>query len=95
MGVKLHREGTNIIGAFFLILAVVSVSSFIFIRPIAIAWVVFSVLFIGFLLVLNFFRSPLRNFKGDRDGVVVSSVDGTVVALEEVYEDEYLHSRAI
>ena len=95
MGVKLHREGINIIGAFFLILAVVSVSSFIFIRPIAIAWVVFSVLFIGFLLVLNFFRSPLRNFKGDRDGVVVSSVDGTVVALEEVYEDEYLHSRAI
>ena len=50
-----------------------------------------------FLLVLNFFRLPRRHFKGDNnDGTaVVSSVDGTVVALEEVYEDEYLHRNVI
>jgi phosphatidylserine decarboxylase len=50
-----------------------------------------------FLLVLNFFRLPRRHFKGDNsDGTaVVSSVDGTVVALEEVYEDEFLHRNCI
>lgn len=95
MGVKIHREGTNIIVALFLILAIISASVFLFIRPIVIAWIVSAVLLVGFLLVVNFFRSPLRHFKGERDGVVVSSADGTVVALEEVFEDEYLHSRAI
>jgi phosphatidylserine decarboxylase len=45
--------------------------------------------------VINFFRLPQRHFKGDSDGVVVSSVDGKVVALEEVYEGEYLHKNVI
>lgn len=48
-----------------------------------------------YLLVLNFFRSPRRSFKGNRDNVVVASADGKVVALEETYEDEFLHCRCI
>lgn len=48
-----------------------------------------------FLLTLNFFRSPRRHFRGDEDHVVVASADGKVVALEEVFEDEYLHERVI
>lgn len=47
------------------------------------------------MLVVNFFRSPRRHFKGDVKNAVVASVDGKVVALEEVYEDEYLHCNAI
>ena len=49
-----------------------------------------------FLLVLNFFRSPRRRFTGkNTPQTVVSSVDGTVVALEETYEAEILHRRVI
>lgn len=48
-----------------------------------------------FLLVLNFFRSPRRHFKGDPANAVVASADGKVVALEETFEDEYLHERVI
>lgn len=49
-----------------------------------------------FLLVLNFFRSPRRRFVGENTPqTVVSSVDGTVVALEETYEAEILHRRVI
>ncbi len=48
-----------------------------------------------FLLVLNFFRSPRRHFPGNRDRVVVSSVDGTVVALERTFESEYLQREVI
>ena len=49
-----------------------------------------------FLLVLNFFRSPKRRFAGENTPqTVVSSVDGTVVALEETYEAEILHRRVI
>jgi len=48
-----------------------------------------------YLLVLNFFRSPRRQFRGNPDKVVVASADGKVVALEETFEDEYLHCRCI
>lgn len=48
-----------------------------------------------FLLVVNFFRSPRRHFQGDTANAVVASADGKVVALEEVFEDEYLHRRVI
>ena len=51
---------------------------------------------IMFLLVLNFFRSPRRRFTGtNTPNTVVSSVDGTVVALEETFEAEILHRRVI
>jgi len=95
MGVKIHREGANIIFALLLILVVICMSAFLFVRPITIPWVLTVVSFVVFMLVLNFFRSPRRNFKGERDNVVVSSADGKVVALEEVYEDEFLHGKAI
>ena len=48
-----------------------------------------------YLLLVNFFRSPKRHFTGNEENVVVSSVDGTVVALEEVYEPEYLKRNCI
>ena len=96
MKVKIHHEGKNIIAVVFLILVVVNVAAYMFIeyKPIPIAFIVLSSIL--FTLVLNFFRLPRRHFKGEKDGsVVVSSVDGTVVALEEVYEDEYLHKNVI
>mgnify|MGYP002110766328 FL=1 len=78
-----------------LMLAIINVPSWMFIRPLAIPIVFTSISAVVFLLVLNFFRSPRRNFTGNEENVVVSSVDGTVVALEEVYEGEFLHRRAI
>lgn len=47
------------------------------------------------MLMANFFRSPKRVFTGDTTNAVVSSADGKVVALEEVFEDECLHCRCI
>lgn len=76
-------------------LMILNIPSWMFIRPLAIPIVFTSLSAIVFLLVLNFFRSPRRNFVGNEENIVVSSVDGTVVALEEVYEGEFLHRRAI
>ena len=96
MKVKIHHEGKNIIAAVLFILVAVNLMAYAFFeyKPIPIAFIVLSLIL--FTLVLNFFRLPRRHFKGDNDGsVVVSSVDGTVVALEEVYEDEFLHQNVI
>lgn len=95
MGVKIHKEGTNIIAALFLILAVICLPVYLFVRPLFVAVALTVVCVVIFLLVVNFFRSPIRYYKGKRENVVVSSVDGTVVALEEVFEDEFLHAKAI
>lgn len=91
MKVKIHREGLNILFALLLILLAINIPAFIFIRPLSIPIGFVSVSAILYLLVVNFFRSPRRHFKGDPINAVVASADGTVVALEEVYEDEYLH----
>lgn len=95
MKVKIHREGTNILIILFFMLAVINTLAWLFIRPEAIPVVFTSLSAVLFLLVLNFFRSPRRTFTGDRERVVVSSVDGTVVALERVYEPEVLKCETI
>lgn len=76
-------------------LVVINTPMWMFVRPMAVPIVFSSVSLVMYLLVLNFFRSPRRHFTGNRDHVVVSSVDGRVVALEETYESEVLHRRVI
>ena len=95
MKVKIHREGLNIIFGLAIVLIFIDLLAYSFIKP---SWIPISFIVITtivFLLVVNFFRCPRRHFKGDRHNSVVSSVDGKVVACEEVYEDEYLHDKAI
>lgn len=96
MRVKIHHEGTNILVILLLVLLVINVSVYFLCHDCRGAWIstiVVSAVF--YLLVVNFFRSPRRHFKGDSDNVVVSSADGKVVALEEVYEPEVLKCRCI
>lgn len=95
MKVKIHREGLNILFLLLAILLVINIPAWLFIRPIWIPCLFAAISFIIYLLVLNFFRSPRRNFKGNPENVVVASADGKVVALEETFEDEYLHCRCI
>ena len=95
MKVKIHREGTNILVILLFMLVVINTPMWMFVRPMAVPIVFSSVSLVMYLLVLNFFRSPRRHFTGNRDHVVVSSVDGRVVALEETYESEVLHRRVI
>lgn len=93
MKVKIHHEGTNILIILLLILIVINLSAWMFIRPAAIPTVFSSISAVLYLFVVNFFRSPRRSFRGDRQDVIVSSVDGTVVALEEVFEPEVLRRK--
>ena len=95
MKVKIHREGTNILVILLFMLVVINTPMWMFVRPMAVPIVFSSVSLVMYLLVLNFFRSPRRHFTGNRDHVVVSSVGGRVVALEETYESEVLHRRVI
>lgn len=92
---KIHHEGTNILVLLFIVLAVLNVPVWLFLPPPVLPAVFSTVSVVFYLFVFNFFRCPKRRFRGDRTDMVVSSVDGKVVALEKVYEDEWLHAEAI
>lgn len=53
---------------------------------------VVSVIF--FVLISLFFRVPVRKYKGG-DNIILSPADGTVVAVEETSEDEYLKTECV
>lgn len=91
--VKIHREGTDILVVTLIILLILNTLVWSLSKP----WGIATTIVTGvlYLLLVNFFRSPKRRFTGNLENVVVSSVDGTVVALEEVYEPEYLKKKCI
>ena len=92
---KIHREGTNILILLFLVLAALNVPVWLFLPPYVMPSIFTAISVVVYLFVFNFFRCPKRNYKGERKDVVVSSVDGHIVAIEKVREDEYLMSEAI
>lgn len=93
--VKIHREGTNILILLFLVLGAVNVPIWLFMPPYALPIIFTSLSLVGYLFVFNFFRSPKRHYHGERKNMVVSSVDGKVVAIEKVKENEFLKAEAI
>ncbi len=90
MKYKIHREGTNIIILLAVVLVALNIPVWLFLPPwiLPAALTALSVLVYSF--VFNFFRCPTRRYKGPRKGMVVSSVDGKVVAIEKVVESEYI-----
>ena len=87
MKVKIHHEGTNII----VLLALALVAINVLLHFFAAKWLFITVLVISVILmclVLNFFRLPHRHFESESPLDVVASVDGVVVALEEVLEED-------
>ena len=96
MRVKIHREGTNILIILFAGLLLVNIPLWVWCGRLVWLWATVSaVSAVFYLLVVNFFRSPRRQFPGNRANAVVSAADGKVVALEETFENEFLKSRCI
>lgn len=93
--VKIHREGTNILILLILVLGAVNVPIWLFMPPYVLPIIFTSISAVAYVFVFNFFRSPKRRYLGERKDMVVSSVDGKVVAIEKVKENEYLKSEAI
>lgn len=82
MRVKIHHEGTNILIILAVALLIVLLPLWLWVDVVAVPITATVVLGVFYLLVVNFFRSPKRQFTGNPENVVVSSADGTVVALE-------------
>ncbi|WP_455640793.1 phosphatidylserine decarboxylase family protein [Parabacteroides sp.] len=92
---KVHKEGTGLLLTLFTVLFIVNVALYHTIGKGGLFYSVATVSTILFLLVLNFFRSPFRRFPYDSEGLVIAPADGTIVAIEEVMENEILHRKCL
>ena len=92
---KVHKEGTGLLLTLFTVLFVVNVALYHTVSKGVLFYSVATVSTILFLLILNFFRSPFRRFPYDSEGLVIAPADGTIVAIEEVMENEILHRKCL
>jgi phosphatidylserine decarboxylase len=89
-----HKEGHKIILAALSILLVFGLSAHFFLDNEPLKKILVSVLILFFLLILQFFRNPKRDFQ-QSDNYVLSPVDGKVVVIEEVFDKEYFNEKRI
>lgn len=90
---KVHKEGYNIILFFALLAAIILLTTYC-LWPF-LSCTVTILMVIVMLFVVRFFRVPKR-FMPQSDGkIIYSPADGTVVAIEEVEEDEFLKGKAL
>lgn len=93
--IRLHREGDHTLVFCGLFMLLSDVVLYYFLGRSMPFYVIAVLLLIVFLVILNFFRCPIRLFCEDSEGVVVAPADGRIVVLEEVEENEYFHDRRI
>ena len=93
--IRIHREGTDeLLYTLFAIIAIGVILWRSFDTPIP--FILFIVLFgTAWLLMLNFYRCPIRYFSGDTEKTVVAPADGKIVVIEETEETEYFHDKRL
>ena len=93
--IRLHREGTEILIASALLLAGINALVFWAFDCKILFYLLATASIIIYLLMVNFFRCPIRLFEHDTEKVVVAPADGRIVVIEEVDEHEYFHDRRL
>lgn len=92
---RIHREGLHIILLSLLLLLLFNGTVFFLFSSKIPFYCCITVSIVLYLIVINFFRSPKRNFVGDIDRTVLAPADGNIVVVEEVEENDYFHDRRI
>lgn len=92
--IRLHSEGNTTLlwgGIALALFCVIFGYAFGFESPAFLVVLIASV--VVYMVVVNFFRCPIRLFDGDTEGIVIAPCDGKVVVVEDVDENEYFHDR--
>jgi phosphatidylserine decarboxylase len=86
----IHKEGWGILTKLIIILLAINIASNVFIENLLIVNLIIAVSLVIFILVLQFFRHPSRKIRKNED-IALAPADGTIVAIEEIHENEYFH----
>ncbi len=93
--IRIHHEGAHILLVCAILLALVDIALYWGLECKIPFYIVFVVGLIVYGLMINFFRCPIRIFKGDTEKIVVAPADGRVVVVENVEEHEYFHDKRL
>jgi phosphatidylserine decarboxylase len=90
---RIHKEGfLMLIGTAVIFTVLCGVTFWLFPRVFPFLTAICIALFI---LVLQFFRNPVRKIEEFNDKLVYAPADGKVVVIEETTESEYFHDRRV
>ena len=89
-----HKEGHLIIVISFILVTTLTLISNVLFTNTIVSKIVGIVSIFTLLLILQFFRNPKR-VTAINDSLIISPVDGKVVAIEKVYEKEYFKEERI
>ncbi|MFN5182798.1 MAG: phosphatidylserine decarboxylase family protein [Bacteroidota bacterium] len=91
----IHREGKATIFIIIIFSAIIiSIAHFFFPEQKIAHWFAYVLSGFLFIVVLQFFRSPSRNWVKDKSKVIAPA-DGKVVVIEETTENEYFHDKRL
>ncbi len=91
----IHKEGYPTIAiAVVFSLILISIASYFFPESNVAKYTAFGISAVVLIIVLQFFRSPSRNWTKD-DSLVICPADGKVVVIEETEEPEYFKDKRL
>lgn len=93
--IRLHHEGTHTLVLCGIIFVLVNILCYVLFRLTIPFYAVLATTTVVYIILVNFFRCPIRFFNGDTEGLVIAPADGTIVVLEETLENEYFHDKRI
>ncbi|MFO7868269.1 MAG: phosphatidylserine decarboxylase family protein [Bacteroidales bacterium] len=89
---KIHKEGRKTIYIVFVLLFILFLPVYFVINVVLIT--ILTAIFLGvfFLFIVGFFRHPFRVSEVN-DAIILCPADGKIVAIEEVFESEFLQTQ--
>ena len=93
--IRIHREGTDTLIYSVLAIGLVAYLLYHFVDNKIPFWSFALIFGAAWLVVLNFYRCPIRYFEDDTERLVVAPADGKIVVIEEVMENEYFHEKRL
>ena len=93
--IRLHREGTEILIISAILLTGVNGLIYWGTQGNLLFYIIAAISVTLYLLMVNFFRCPIRRFEQDTEKIVIAPADGKIVVVQEVDEQEYFHERKL
>lgn len=95
--IRLHREGTNTLILGITVWIIINSLAYFGLKDYSLipVYAILAITTILYLIIVNFFRCPIRLFNGETENTVVAAADGRIVVIEEVDENEYFHDRRL
>lgn len=90
---RLHHEGNHTLIGMLIFFLVLNYLVFCLVGKWVVPLIVVCITL--YLILVNFFRCPIRKYEENTEGIVIAPCDGKVVVIEEVDENEYFKDRRL